>query len=319
MTPSWYDILDLEPSATATEIRDAWRTSIADLDPGDRRFRLRNQAAEVLLDENRRREYDATLSDAPAEEPIADIPAQGTGESWDEPRDALTDVDLEESPGRLVGADAAEDQDDPETQGFASPGVTLEKDPGMVTSADPDADPRIEADPAAVEPAPVPGGRPSGLVLALLSVLALALIALTTAVILVQSNTSSTDEAAERGLSAAQQAIVPVLSYDYRKMDQSRAAAENFLTPQYAKEYAKLFAQLEINLPETETVVTTQVVASGIVSAQNDEVVAFLFLNRPTEKMNTEPRVYRDQVTVKMKLVKDEWLIDELRTEAPPE
>jgi Mce-associated membrane protein len=54
-----YDVLDVEPSATADEIRTAWRSAVADLDPTDRRFRAYNQAAEVLLDPERRDAYDA--------------------------------------------------------------------------------------------------------------------------------------------------------------------------------------------------------------------------------------------------------------------
>ena len=45
-----YDVLDVAPTATADEIRTAWRSAVADLDPTDRRFRAYNQAAEVLLD-----------------------------------------------------------------------------------------------------------------------------------------------------------------------------------------------------------------------------------------------------------------------------
>lgn len=59
MNASWYDVLDVEPTATADEIRAAWRTAVADLDPTDRRFRVYNQAAEVLLDPERRARYDA--------------------------------------------------------------------------------------------------------------------------------------------------------------------------------------------------------------------------------------------------------------------
>lgn len=59
MNPSLYDLLDVEPDASAEEIRAAWRSAIADLDPSDRRFRAYNQAAETLLDPARREEYDA--------------------------------------------------------------------------------------------------------------------------------------------------------------------------------------------------------------------------------------------------------------------
>ena len=59
---SWYDVLDVEPDASADEIRAAWRAAVADLDPTDRRFRVYNQAAEVLLDPSRRAAYDAELA-----------------------------------------------------------------------------------------------------------------------------------------------------------------------------------------------------------------------------------------------------------------
>ncbi len=54
MTPTWYDLLGVEPDASSDEIRAAWKSAIADLDPGDRRFRALNEAAEVLLDKDKR-------------------------------------------------------------------------------------------------------------------------------------------------------------------------------------------------------------------------------------------------------------------------
>lgn len=72
MTPSWYDVLDVSPDATAEEIQAAWKAAIADLGPADRRFRLANQAAEVLLDPARRAAHDAELI---VDEPIEAEPA----------------------------------------------------------------------------------------------------------------------------------------------------------------------------------------------------------------------------------------------------
>ena len=77
MTPSWYDVLGVEPDATPAEIRAAWKDGISDLDPTDRRFKLRNQAAEILLDPERRAAHDADLSaHEPDEEP--DQPTEPT-------------------------------------------------------------------------------------------------------------------------------------------------------------------------------------------------------------------------------------------------
>jgi Mce-associated membrane protein len=58
-----YDLLDVSPQATPEQVRAAWKAAIADLEPGDRRFRAYNQAAELLLDSDRRAAYDASLAE----------------------------------------------------------------------------------------------------------------------------------------------------------------------------------------------------------------------------------------------------------------
>ncbi len=58
-SPTWYDLLDVSRDASTEEVRDAWRTQITDLDPGDRRFDALNRAAKVLLDPAARAAYDA--------------------------------------------------------------------------------------------------------------------------------------------------------------------------------------------------------------------------------------------------------------------
>lgn len=62
MNATWYDVLGVDPSAAADEIRTAWKQAIGDLEPSERRFRACNQAAEVLLDPDRRAAYDAELA-----------------------------------------------------------------------------------------------------------------------------------------------------------------------------------------------------------------------------------------------------------------
>ena len=61
MSASWYDVLGVDETATPEEIRTAWKDSIAELSPGDRKFRVCNEAAEVLLDPDRRAAYDAEI------------------------------------------------------------------------------------------------------------------------------------------------------------------------------------------------------------------------------------------------------------------
>ena len=62
MIPSLYDLFDVDPTASADDIRSAWRTKIADLDPTDERFGRLNDAAGVLLDPAKRTAYDASIA-----------------------------------------------------------------------------------------------------------------------------------------------------------------------------------------------------------------------------------------------------------------
>lgn len=62
MSLSYYDLLDVDPSAGPDEIRAAWRRAVEGLDPTDRRFRAYNAAAETLLDPEKRVEYDVGLA-----------------------------------------------------------------------------------------------------------------------------------------------------------------------------------------------------------------------------------------------------------------
>ena len=87
------------------------------------------------------------------------------------------------------------------------------------------------------------------------------------------------------------------------------------MTADYKKDYAKLFQVIKDNAPETKTVVTAEVIASGIVRSGDDRVSVLVFVNRPTtNKQLKEPVVYKDQVTVTMQRVGNSWLVDDLVT-----
>ncbi len=75
--PTWYDLLDVPRDASAEEIRDAWKTQIADLEPGDRRFDALNRAAKVLLDPAARAAYDAEHP----EDPETEAPETGSSDA----------------------------------------------------------------------------------------------------------------------------------------------------------------------------------------------------------------------------------------------
>ena len=83
---SYYDILGVAPDASREEIRRSWRAAVDRFEPGSggssAQFRLFNEAAEVLLDPERRSAYDAERDrrEQPAEpaEPVDAVDAEDT-------------------------------------------------------------------------------------------------------------------------------------------------------------------------------------------------------------------------------------------------
>lgn len=125
----------------------------------------------------------------------------------------------------------------------------------------------------------------------------------------------ASEEAAREAQAAAEQAVVPVLSYDHRSLESDADEARSHLTEDYREEYDELFAVIEDNAPSTKTAVSVEVAASGIVRSGEDRVDVLVFVDRPTtNKLNPTPVVYRDQVTMTMEKVGEEWLVDEMKT-----
>jgi Mce-associated membrane protein len=280
MNASWYDVLDVEPDAGTDEIRSAWRQAVAELDPTDRRFRVYNQAAEVLLDPERRAAYDAEL----AAEPPSSVERESS---------------LEHEP-------------------------SVEQEPSLEREPSVEQEPSVELveTTAADQPSALPleaSGRRLPLVpgWALLAVAGLVAAALVIAGVLVSkpSDAAVTDDT-QAAQAAAERAIVPLLSYDAKHLDQSAAAARPYLTSSYEQQYDKLFAVIQENAPRTGTVVRAQYVASGIVRSGTDRVDVLVFVDQATRNKQHPkvPVVYKNQVTVTMAKVGGQWLVDDLNT-----
>lgn len=249
MTPTWYDLLGVDRGASAEEIRAAWKTGIVDLEPGDRRFRTLNEAAEVLLDPPRRAAYDASL------EPEPEAPA-------------------EPPPIERVETPAA----DP---------------PDMTTT----------------ERRSVPGWLLAGLAVLVALLLGCA------AYLVTQPSDDTIAGATSDAQGAAERAATTILAYDYRHLDDDQQAAGALMTTEYRKKYDALFTQIAANAPDLKVVVTSEVVASGIVRSGEDRVQVLVFVNRPTlRKDKTEPEIFRDQVVLTMAKSGDEWLVDDMDT-----
>ena len=208
---SWYDVLDVDPSASPEEVRLAWRDAVSELGPTDRRFRVLNQAAEVLLDPQRRAVHDAELAAAEHAEAAAD----------ETPVLAAEPVD---SPPRDVGP-------------VDAPAVPVEP-----AKAEPVAPPVSD-----VSEGPRRRTVPAWL-LAGLAVLTAVLVGLCAWQWSSPADTEVRD-ATVAAQGAAERAIVPVLSYDYRTLEEDQATAQSYLTDSYRKDYDELFEFLRENAP----------------------------------------------------------------------
>jgi curved DNA-binding protein CbpA len=81
---TWYEILGVQPSATAAEIRSAWRDVARTCHPDktddpekNRRFQVANEAKSILLDPDVRAAYDADLRRAEERAPHPRCPTCG--------------------------------------------------------------------------------------------------------------------------------------------------------------------------------------------------------------------------------------------------
>ena len=286
MTPTWYDLLGVEPGADADEIRAAWRSAIADLDPTERRFATLNEAAAVLLDPARRSAYDAELR---VTEPAPEA-----------------NVEPEPEP-------------EPEAEAEAVPTSSTSE---TTTSAQDPAGP------------PLWVLATVGVVAVALTALAIVLATLTPAAKVVQtqvqlsggSTVSDVEEPAIAALAAAKADVVPLLTYDYRHLDEDKAAAEKVMTDAYRtgrdgkKGYDAVFEALRPSILSTQTVIAPKVVGSAIVRAEQDRVQVLVLVDRSrTNKADATPALFQDQATLTMQKVGGRWLIDDVRTDQIPE
>lgn len=315
MNPTLYDVLGVSRDASREEIRKAWRESADRFEPGEggsaKQFRLFNEAAEVLLDPERRKAYDATLG----EEAEGTPEAVATGKA-----EAKTPA---KTPGRT---------DDPAPAGKV-PGPPM---PGASSAAAPEA------------VSPTPGARapwgsqptstttsttasttaPSSLSSKMLTLLILFGILAAVAVGLgawkgsqgwralqEQKQAEQYQEALDTAPAAAESAAAAVLSYDYRSLEADRDAAAKFLSDGYREEYVDTFDKLVIDsATQTKAAVEAQVLASAAMnSGERDasRVPVLLFVNQTTSSAaSADPSVALNRVRLDMVEVNGTWLVD---------
>jgi Mce-associated membrane protein len=283
--PTWYDLLGVSRNASADEIKAAWRSATDRFEPGSAggQFQMFNQAADVLLDPERRAAYDRSLD---RDRPDTEVPPP--------------------PPEPVPAAPAA-------------PTTTV--DPKAERRAA-RARRRAEAKAAAGPATPVePASRQSLLLVAGLALLLVLALVLAGYFALQVRKDARVADAREQAPAAAERAAKAVLSYDYTRLDADEQRAKGFLTPSYGKEFEKTFALLKENKDgspgaavQTKAKVSASVVGSGVVDAEDGVVRVLLYVNQVSRKAGADPQVFQNRVTLTMEKNDEKWLVDDLKS-----
>jgi len=286
MSVSLYDLLDVDETASADEIRAAWKSAIADLDPTDRRFRAFNDAAGVLLDEEKRAAYDAELAAGREDEAVAEQPVEQPGEQptaeADQPEPAAAD---EADEPTAADAAAAASAGPPAWALFVAAGVAVVSAVLLIV--------------VLTWPGSLGGDSPA-------------------------DKEERAESAATTAEDAAAAAVPVVLSYDYRTIDENFAEAEDYLTEEFAAKRTALFDQaaesgltLREQVVADKVVVTARVSLTGItrVSENGDRATVVVYVDQDSQKGKAAPRSLRMWATLSMVADGDKWLLDDICTE----
>lgn len=284
MSANLYDILNVDESADAAEIRAAWKSAVADLDPTDRRFRAFNDAAAVLLDADKRREYDAQLA---AARPV------------DEPADQPTDESAEEP--------------------AAAPVVVPAKDD---TAADAPADEPSERAPSAGPAGWLLGAVGAGALVALVLAIVLlvqpggSLFADDSPKKIAEAN-ASYEKSSLSAEGAAERLVAPVFSYSYKTMEDDLARAKEHLAPELAAKQTELWPELTEDAVAQQIVVDAQAEAVALTRLSKDgkDASVLVFIVQESTKKAVAQTPLRMWVSLDLELAsgsEDDWKVSKI-------
>jgi Mce-associated membrane protein len=323
MNPTLYDILGVSEDATREEIRKAWRDAADRFEPGEggstKQFRLFNEAAEVLLDPERRKAYDEQLAgraekSAPrAEEPataspVPAPPIPGAARvATPGGSEATRGVDLGKAGSGKAGSGKAGTQN---PAGAAAAASVAETEPERKASASP-------GEPAADDTSGGRGWAVPWPVFAVLGVLTALAVGFAAYFLTQAQRAADYREALDRAPAAAESAAAAVLSYDYKSLEADRDAAAKFLSGGYRSEYVDTFDKLVAeSATETKATVEADVLASSAMVGGEDRnpnrVPVLLYVNQTTTSTANEgePPVALNRVRFDMVKVDGTWLVD---------
>lgn len=334
MTESLYDLLGIEPTATESEIKSAWRSLVTVLGPTDHRFASINDAASVLLDADKRAAYDATLAEPASPAAVVDEPASPAG-VVDTPAEAETLV--ADEPDAAAPHEAVEPVEDaaivaPEAESVAEPEA----------AATPDA--AAGSIPVSARRSAVVDLLASRRVALVAALLAVALVVATSIAYLVHDSgqkvsertitvhltdanvkpitaTVQTRETADvtAALSAAVTAVPNILSFDYRSIDTWAKTATPFMTANFIKTYMPYFdGMVKPNAKRVHGVVKlSPVLDAGVVSTAPGVIVVLVIVDAQTATAN-QTVIAQDFAVLTMAKTNGRWLVDKFGTAPIP-
>ncbi|MFP5369510.1 MAG: hypothetical protein ACLGI3_02015, partial [Actinomycetes bacterium] len=127
-----------------------------------------------------------------------------------------------------------------------------------------------------------------------------------------RSWTAAQDERAGReAVEVAEQALPDVLSYDFADLDDDIARARGRLTDAFAADYDELASKtIRPTAEQYKAVVSAEVLASSLESADRDDASVLLFANQTT--VTTElpaPRVDQSRVRMRLEHTESGWKV----------
>ncbi len=183
----------------------------------------------------------------------------------------------------------------------ASP-VDLGKTPGA-TPVDPPVDREEQS-----------GTRPvSRALLALVGLVTVALLGVAAQQWWVQRGIMQDDEAGRVARAAAADKVETLLSYRHESFDEDVEAAQKLLTPSFRDDYAPTIAEIRKRALKQQRNQQAEVLAVGLVSADEDRVRTLVFVNTLSgrDTGDATPTVMQNRVTVDLVRSGDEWLVDD--------
>ncbi len=275
--PTWYDVLGVAPDATPAEIKAAWRNATDKFEPGagSGQFRMFSEAADVLLDPDRRAAYDESLGSAAVESPGPAGPAVTPAEDQA--------VSLDEPPA-LSHDDAAGPEEEPATSPVPASRaaalltllLALLTVAALVTAGYLGLQVRDNARVAdARDDAPAAAERAAKAVLAY----------------------------DYRQLPADRKRASAYLTPGFRK-----EYLQNFTLLEKQKDGTPGAAV------QTKTVVTAAVLGSGVMDADVDAARVLVYVNQTSTRPDRDPQIFQNRVALTMQKDGNRWLVDDLKS-----